>query len=174
MTTHRLAQSVLYCSGLAVVSAASLGLAVLGRPTTAVRLANGWQSRLGPPPALPARFGPAAGNALVGLLLGILAVIPLAVQVFFVARGVCYGWVDPGPYDTSWGGPTRAGAWAAHFLVGAVFAAAGLAALAGIAALHRRWTGRLAGAPGGAWVLPVVIAAATAGALLFVGWLRQI
>ena len=34
-----------------------------------------------------------------------------------VARGLFYGLIDDGPYDTSWGGPTLAGAWAAHALI---------------------------------------------------------
>ncbi|GAA4594207.1 hypothetical protein BJY16_001248 [Actinoplanes octamycinicus] len=174
MMTNRLAQSVFYSSGLGVVSAASLGLAVLGRPATAARLATGWQSWIGPPAGLPGRFRPAAANALVGLLLGVLALIPLGLVLVFVVRGIGYGWVDPGPYDTAWGGPTLAGAWTVHFLVGAALAAVGLAGLAGIAALHRRWTARLAGRPGGAWVLPVVAVVSVAEAAFFIAWLHQI
>ncbi|GIF09116.1 hypothetical protein [Actinoplanes siamensis] len=174
MNVNRIGQAVLYSSGLGLVSAASLGLIVAGRPAAAAHLATGWQSRIGRPPALPGRFLPAAGNALLGLVLGILAVIPLGFQAAFVARGICYGWVDPGPYDTSWGGPTRGGAWLVHFLVGVPLAAAGLAALVGIAALHRRWTARLAGEPGGAWVLPVVMVAAAAEVVFFIAWLHHI
>src|SRR5690348_15933314 len=110
MNPNRIGQAVLYCSGLSLVSAASLGLAVAGRPATAARLSSGWQSRIGRPAELPGRFLPAAGNAVMGLLLGLLALIPLGVEVAFVARGIFYGWVDHGPYDTSWGGPTRGGA----------------------------------------------------------------
>ncbi|WP_436525753.1 hypothetical protein [Actinoplanes sp. HUAS TT8] len=173
-TMARITQSVLYSSGLALVSAASLGLALIGRPAAAVQLANGWQSRLGEPAGLPGRFGPATGNAAVGLVLGILALIPLGFQVLFVARGILYGWVDPGPYDTSWGGPGRGGAWAVHFLVGVPIAAAGIAALVGIAALHRRWTARMAGERGGAWVLPVILTGTAAEVVFFIGWLHQI
>ena len=39
--------------------------------------------------------------------------------------------------------PGADSAWAVHFLVGVPMAAAGLAGLVGIAALHRRWTARL-------------------------------
>ncbi len=172
--TSRITQSVVYCSGLALVSAASLGLAVARRPASALQLSNGWQSRVGAPATPPERFVPVAGNAAVGLVLGILALIPLGFQVLFVARGVLYGWVDRGPYDTSWGGPGRGGAWAAHFLVGVPVAVAGLAGLVGIAALHRRWTARLAGEPGGAWVLPVVLLATVAEGAFFIAWLHQI
>ncbi|WIM96219.1 hypothetical protein ACTOB_008390 [Actinoplanes oblitus] len=171
---HRIGQAVFYSAGLAPVSAAGLGLAVAGRPGTAARLAAGWQSRIGRPVELPRRFLPVAADAGLGLLLGLLALIPLALEVLFVARGILYGWVDPGPYDTSWGGPTRAGAWLAHFLVGVPIAVAGIAALIGIAALHRRWTRRLAGEPGGAWVLPVAVLIAAAEVLFFIAWLHQL
>ena len=171
---HRINQSVIYCAGLALVSAASLGLTVIGRPAAGVQLSNGWQSRLGRPADLPIRVPPAAGNAAVGLLLGLLALIPLALEINFVARGILYGWVDRGPYDTSWGGPGRGGAWAVHFLVGVPIAAAGIAALVGIAALHRRWTARLAGEPGGGWVLSVAALAGLAEVAFFIAWLHQI
>ncbi|BCJ43257.1 hypothetical protein GCM10010168_00010 [Actinoplanes ianthinogenes] len=174
MNAHRIGQAVLYSAGLTPVSAASLGLLVAGRPATADRLATGWQSRLGPPPELRGRFLPVAANAVMGLLLGLLTLIPLAVEVIVVARGLFYGWVDPGPYDTSWGGPSRGGAWLVHFLISIPIAAAGIAALIGIAALHRRWTARLAGEPGGAWVLPVAILCVAAEVAFFIAWLHQI
>ncbi|BCY15298.1 hypothetical protein [Actinoplanes sp. L3-i22] len=174
MDIRRIGQFVVYCSGLGLVSAASLGLAVTGRPAAAARLSTAWQSRIGPPPDLPGRVLPAAANAAVGLLLGLFALIPLGFELIFPIRGLGYGWVDPGPYDTAWGGPGLAGAWTAHAVIGAALAVAGLFMMAGLAALHRRWTARLAGAPGGAWVLPVVILSGAAGALFFIGWLRQI
>ncbi|MFI1996535.1 hypothetical protein [Actinoplanes sp. NPDC020271] len=174
MNPNRIGQPVLYCAGLALVSTAALGLALAGRAPASARLATAWQSRLGPVPELPGRFLPAATNAGMGLLLGLLALIPLGFEVIFPIRGLGYGWVDSGPYDTAWGGPSRAGAWTAHALIGAALAVIGLAMMTGIAALHRRWTGRLAGAPGGVWVLPVAIVSGAAGALFFIGWLQQI
>jgi hypothetical protein len=106
----------------------------------------------------------------VGLLLGVLALIPLGIEIVFVARGVLYGLVDRGPYDNSWGGASMAGAWAVHLLVSVPLAVAALFAQYGIAALHRRF----AGGHGGRWVLPVIVLACLAGALLFVAWARQI
>src|SRR5258705_5182009 len=97
----------------------------------------------------------AAGHAAVGLALGVLAVIPVAVLAVVVARGVLYGIVDGGPYDTSWGGPTRAGAWAAHFLIGVPLAVLALFALSGLAALHAGWGRLIAGEPGNRWVVLV-------------------
>jgi hypothetical protein len=108
--------------------------------------------------------------AVAGLFLGALALIPLGMEVLFIARGVLYGIVDDGPYDTAWGGPSRAGAWTAHFLVGAVFAVLALVALHGIALLHRRFDR----AHRARWVLPVTVLACTAGAVFITAWTRQI
>ena len=175
MKTSRIAASVTYCAGLAGVGAAGLALTLMDRPEVAARLSSRWQRRVGAgqPGPLPGRALPAAA-ASVGLLLGLVAIIPLGILALFVARGVLYGWVDPGPYDTSWGGPTRAGAWAAHFLVGLSLVPASVAALIGLAALHRRWTARLSGARGGAWILPAVLLICAAAALFLIGWVRQI
>jgi hypothetical protein len=163
-----------YCAGLAVVGAAGLGLVLLGRPAQAARLSAGWQRRLGDPVSPPVRAGAVAGSALVGLLLGLLSVLPLGVLLLFVLRGVFYGLVDPGPYNHSWGGPGRGGAWLAHFLISLPLAAAALAALYTLARLHRRCVARLAGEPGGAWTLPLVLVLCLAGGALFVAWLHQI
>ncbi|MGW1452650.1 hypothetical protein ACWCO3_30995 [Micromonospora sp. NPDC002411] len=114
------------------------------------------------------------GHAGLSLLVGAVALLPIGVEVLMVLRGVLYGVVDPGPYDNSWGGPSRGGAWLAHFLVGLPLAAAGLAALIGIAAVHQRLTGRLDGERSPLWLLPTVLLMAVAGALLFVAWTHQI
>ncbi|MEV4659046.1 hypothetical protein [Micromonospora sp. NPDC049301] len=53
-------------------------------------------------------------------------------------------------------------------------AAAGLAALIGIAAVHQRLTRSLDGERRGPWLIPAALLIALAGALLFVAWTRQI
>jgi hypothetical protein len=126
--------------------------------------------------SVPVTSGPSGrtAKAVVGLVLGLVAVIPLAVEVVFIARGVLYGIVDTGPYDTSWGGPTRGGAWLAHFLISLPLAVIGLFALSGLAGLYRRWVRLIDGEPGQRWVIPVtglVVAAATA---LVWAWSRQV
>jgi hypothetical protein len=114
-------------------------------------------------------------HAGMGMLLGTLALLPVGLEAFFVARGVLYGFIDQGPYDNAWGGPTRAGAWLAHFGIGLLFAAAGLALLWCIAQLHRKLGARwLRGEPTGAWVVPTALLAAAAGAVLVLAWLRQV
>jgi hypothetical protein len=95
-------------------------------------------------------------------------------EVVILLRGVFYGLVDPGPYHNSWGGPTRAGAWLAHFLIGVPFAVSGLLALIGIAAVHQRLTLALDSGRRPPWLVPVTLVISLAGGLLFVAWLSQL
>ncbi|WFF01821.1 hypothetical protein [Micromonospora sp. WMMD964] len=178
--TARLAgRSLAYCAALLPVAVFALVTAPLGRSGTAVarwRALRTWLLRLPSTAAPERRPGMIAvlGHAGLSLLVGAVALLPIGVEVLMVLRGVLYGVVDPGPYDDSWGGPSRGGAWLAHFLVGLPLAAAGLAALIGIAAVHQRLTGRLDGERSPFWLLPTVLLMAVAGALLFVAWTHQI
>jgi hypothetical protein len=114
-------------------------------------------------------------HAVTGLCLGVLSLIAVGVEVLFLARGVLYGVVDPGPYDTSWGGPTRAGAWLTHFAVGLPMALAALALLWSVAHLHERLGARIVrGERIAAWVAPTALLACVAGALFVVAWVHQI
>jgi hypothetical protein len=162
--TGRLLRSVLYCAVLIPVSAAAL----VGADEPLVRTQRRLLGRA--PDSAAGRVGTAA----VGLVLGVLALIPLGTEILFVARGALYGVVDPGPYDTSWGGPSLAGAWAMHFLVAVPIAVVGLLVLRGIALLHLRWSRRLDDPSTGRWVLPVIVLACLAGTALFIAWTRQI
>ncbi|MEU7586002.1 hypothetical protein AB0A95_06845 [Micromonospora sp. NPDC049230] len=172
-------RSLAYCATLVPVALLALVTAPLGGAGAAV---TRWRAlRTGllglPPTAAPGRrpgLVAVLGHALLSLLLGVVALLPLGVQVLMVLRGVLYGVVDSGPYDHSWGGPSRAGAWLAHFLVGLPMAAAGLAALIGIAAVHQLLTRRLDGERSPRWLIPTTLLMALAGALLFVAWTRQI
>src|SRR5262249_60911398 len=59
-----------------------------------------------------ARGRPPRGRRLVhaamGIVLGALALLPVGLEVFFVARGVLYGVIDQGPYGNAWGRPAPA------------------------------------------------------------------
>jgi len=127
-------------------------------------------------PADPSRTGAPRRlwYGLVAVLLGALALVPVGVELLFLLRGVAYGLVDHGPYDHSWGGPTMAGAWAAHFAIALPFAALGLVVLAGLDALHRRVTAPMVGRTTPAWTVPVVVLAVAAAALLVRAWLAQL
>lgn len=115
-----------------------------------------------------------AGHAVLSVVLGVVALIPFGVLLAFVFRGVFYGLVDHGPYNNSWGGPSRAGAWLAHFLIGLPMAAAALLVLAGIAALHARLTTMLTGRRPAPWVLAVALVLPLPAVVLFIAWLHQI
>lgn len=114
-------------------------------------------------------------HTVMGSLLGALSLVAIGVEFFCVSRGVLYGLVDRGPYNHSWGGPTRAGAWLAHFAISLPFSAASLALLWLIAQLHQRLGARfLRGERTGAWVLPTALLACTGGAMFVVAWSHQV
>jgi hypothetical protein len=172
----RLGRRLLYCAALLPLAASALIAALIGRARTAA----GWWLRLrarllgrAEPCGRP-RASVVAGHAVLSLLLGVVALVPFGVLLAFVFRGILYGLVDPGPYDDSWGGPGRAGAWLAHFLVGVPMAAAALLLLAGIAALHDRVTTVLAGHRPAPWVLTVALLLPLPAVAFFIAWLHQI
>ncbi|WP_052359485.1 hypothetical protein [Actinoplanes friuliensis] len=171
-TAEKVWRSLAYC---AVLIPVALGALVVGRG------AAGWWRALRTrllqaAPVAEGRpgTGAVAVHAVQSLLLGVAALIPLGMQVLMVLRGALYGFVDPGPYDTSWGGPTRGGAWAAHFLISVPLSLAGLALLVGIAAMHQRLTASLDGERRARWLTPVTAGLCVAGGLFLVGWVRQI
>ncbi|NUR74413.1 MAG: hypothetical protein HOU81_26685 [Hamadaea sp.] len=106
--------------------------------------------------------------------VGVLALVPIAMIALLVARGAFYGLVDRGPYDNSWGGPSLAGAWTAHFLISLPFIALGVFALAGLRRLRRSWLRWLAGERRRWWVLPVTLVLYAGAAMLVIAWLHQV
>ncbi|MFD6282064.1 hypothetical protein ACFWFI_41890 [Streptomyces sp. NPDC060209] len=115
-----------------------------------------------------------AGHAVATVLLGALSLVLAAVLLLAVARGAFYGLVDQGPYDHSWGGPGKAGAWLAHFAVATPCAFAAVAGLYGVARLQERLTAPLRGERRPGWVLPAVLVCSAAGALFVVAFVRQL
>lgn len=168
------ARSIVHCAALIPFAVLALIAALAGRTDAAAR----WWRRLLPgTPAEPTgRPGLVliAGHALISLLLGAAALVPLGIELAFVVRGVFYGLVDPGPYNHSWGGPSRGGAWAAHFLIAVPMALAGVLVLIGIAAVHQRLTVALAGRRPAPWVIPVALAIPAAAVAFFIAWLHQL
>ncbi|MEV4756797.1 hypothetical protein AB0J86_17015 [Micromonospora sp. NPDC049559] len=171
-------RSLAYGALLPLLAVAALPAILLGRAGTAVSWWRALRTRvLGAPSVEPRRragFFAVAGHGLLSLLLGAAALPPLGVQLLMVLRGALYGLVVSGPYDHAWGGPTLAGAWAVHFLVGIPTSAAGLALLIVIAALHQRLTAALDGQRLRPWVLPLALLICAAMGLFFVAWLHQI
>jgi hypothetical protein len=171
-------RSLLYCAALIPVATLALLAALCGRTTTAASWWRGLRTRvLGQPaPHQTGRpgVGMMLGHSLVSLLLGAVALVPLGVELAFVLRGVFYGLVDHGPYNHSWGGPSRGGAWVAHFLVSLPLSLAGALALIGIAAVHQRLTSALDGGRPARWLVPVALFIPLPAVALFIAWLHQI
>ncbi|MEV4814069.1 hypothetical protein [Micromonospora avicenniae] len=171
-------RSLAYGALLPLMALAALPTVLFGRAGTALSWWRTLRTRVlaAPPVEVRRRVGwlPVAGHGLLSLLLGAAALPPLGVQLLMVLRGMLYGLVVPGPYDHAWGGPTLAGAWVVHFLVGIPTSTAGLALLLAIAALHQRLTAALDGQRLRPWVLPVALLICAAMGLFFVAWLHQI
>jgi hypothetical protein len=171
-------RALLYCAALIPLAIGTLIVASSGRARAAVPCWRWLRTRVlgAPSPQVTRRpgFFAVVIHALLSVLLGAAALVPLGIEVLFILRGVLYGLVDHGPYTNSWGGPTRAGAWLAHFLVGVPEAGAGLLALVGIAAIHQRLTLSLDGGRRSLWLAPVTLLVSASGALFFVAWLHQL
>ncbi|UQU61905.1 hypothetical protein COUCH_22990 [Couchioplanes caeruleus] len=171
-------RSVAFCAVLLPASVVTVLLASTGRSAAAVRSWRRLRVRvLGRSDVDVVRQPGTArviGHGLVGALLGLAALVPLGVEALFVMRGVLYGFVDPGPYDHSWGGPGKGGAWAVHFLVGLLLSPAGFLMMAGIAAVQDRLTLRLLGHRIPRWVTAAATVLTLGAAAFVVAWSRQI
>jgi hypothetical protein len=167
-----------YGLALLPLSLAAVVAALVGRAGSAA----GWWLRmrarvLGLPALQPTRRVTAAavlGHSVLSILLGATALVPLGIELLMLLRGVLYGLVDRGPYDASWGGPSRAGAWLAHFAVGIPFTVLAALALVGIAAIHQRLTAALAGQRRAPWLVPVALVVPVPAIVFFIAWLHQI
>ncbi|WP_406147789.1 hypothetical protein [Streptomyces sp. NBC_01012] len=181
MTTSRPSPS-LTATALRITRGAGAAVTLLPRGLAAFAVAcagNGGSARsllrvdAGPAAPRPGAVR-VAGQAVATVLLGALCLVLAAVVLLAVARGLFYGLVDQGPYDHSWGGPGRAGAWLAHFAVATPCVFAGVAALYGVARMQERLTAPLRGERRPGWVLPSVFVCCAAGALFVVAFLRQL
>ena len=115
------------------------------------------------------------GVGLGSLTLGLLSWFLVMLWVTSVVRGPFYGFVEDGPFGPgTWGGPTKAGAWAVHAAISVPIIVLIPLLLRGIALLHAAVVRRLYGMPTSWWVLPATIATGAAGLLLFTSWLQQL
>ena len=111
---------------------------------------------------------------LCGTGLGLIGWFAALITLQALVNGVLYPLVDAHDYQHSWGGPTLAGAWAAHFLISLVFLPLLLWILRGLVQLgtqidpannrqKKRW-----------WAMPLS-ALLTLGAIMLVtGWVHQL
>jgi hypothetical protein len=176
---RRLARSIAYDVLLVPVGVWTMADAVLGEAKTAVRR---WR-RLG---RLLNQEEPAAGESPVGVgrvfgygllssVLGLMSWFLLMLAVTAVVRGPFYGFVEDGPFGPgTWGGPTKAGAWAVHAAVSLPAIVVFLLALRGIAWLQAALVRGLDETTTRRWVLPATIALTAGGLLFFWSWLQQL
>jgi len=108
-----------------------------------------------------------AGAGVVAWFLTLLAGLVLV-------RGLAYPLVAANAYETSWGGPTLAGAWAVHAALGLLLAPAFLGVVALLGRLELRLTRTVLGRDGTWWTIPISLALTAAGAVFFVAWTHQI
>ncbi|GAA1568157.1 hypothetical protein [Kribbella karoonensis] len=139
--------------------------AVLGEPETAARRWN----RLGAT-AAPKSKARTFGNGLLSAVLGLASLFVLFLTVLAVVRGPFWGLVEHGPVEPgTWGGPSRAGAWATHGVLAFPCIVAFLFVLRGIAGLQvllLQGTRK--------WVLPATIVVAGGTVAFFWAWLQQV
>lgn len=143
--------------------------------------AHGWvkslQRGLDPPGIGTSSAAPStasvAAHGVVAAGAGVLAWIAAALLALFVFRGLLYGVVVPGPYDEAWGGPTLAGAWIVHALVGLALAVLALELLRTVDALYTRLSTRLLTGNGPAWEVPISVLLTVLVGLLLWNWASQ-
>jgi hypothetical protein len=107
---------------------------------------------------------------VVGLLTWFLAFLATVAAV----RGTFYPLIAADDLEHSWGGPTLAGAWAVHALLGIGLLPAWGLLLAGLGAVQVRLTRRLLGRYGPWWPIPLSLLLTVGGVLLLISWLHQI
>ncbi|TCC55171.1 hypothetical protein E0H73_36925 [Kribbella pittospori] len=115
------------------------------------------------------------GHGFMSSVLGLLGWFLGLLWVMSVVRGPFYGFVEDGPFGPgTWGGPTKAGAWAVHAAVAVPIILALPFVLHGIAMLHLTLIRRLYGLRTGRWVLPATITVCAGGLLFFWAWIEQL
>lgn len=108
------------------------------------------------------------------LSAGVVAWFLIMLTALGLVRGLAYPLVAAGDYETSWGGPTLAGAWLVRAAVGLVIAPVFLGIVALLGRLQLRSTRTVLGRAGSWWVIPAAVVLTAAGALFFAAWVRQI
>jgi hypothetical protein len=174
----RIARSIGYDAALVPVSLLAAANSLLGR-TDAVHRAwsRAFRIQRAAVPVMIRRPGAVRsfGYSVLSLVLGLLGWFLLMMLGAAVLRGAFYGFVTHGPYGPgTWGGPTKAGAWAMHAAVAVPVLFLLPLLLRGLGLLHAAFIRCLYGVSAGWWVLPTTIAVAVAGALLFYSWTQQL
>ena len=165
-------RSVVYDALLLPVGVLTLADAILDeRETAARRWRRLGEYRVGSGSAMqPMTNAQVFGCGLLSAVLGLVSLFVLFLTVLAVVRGPFWGFVEYGPVQPStWGGPSRAGAWVAHGLIALPCIVMFLFVLRGVAALQAllvQGTRK--------WVLPATIMLATGALAFFWAWLQQV
>ncbi|WP_194833359.1 hypothetical protein [Nocardia sp. XZ_19_369] len=109
-------------------------------------------------------------SGALGLVTWFLAFLAVLAAV----RGVLYPLVASDDYGNSWGGPTLAGAWAVHALLGLGLLPVCLLLLTALGALQVRLARAVLGRARSPWPIPVTVVLCALGVLLFLAWLSQV
>ncbi|WP_306361743.1 hypothetical protein [Nocardia sp. CC227C] len=110
-------------------------------------------------------------HTVLAAVLGLLACFVALPATVTTVRGFAYPLVTGGEYGDAWGGPTLAGAWAVHAVVGIALLPAWVVLLAGIGSVQRHLAARLLGRDGPWWPIPVaVLVAAVEAVYLLALW----
>ncbi|MEU8899320.1 hypothetical protein [Nocardia sp. NPDC048505] len=130
-------------------------------------------------PGALVRFGGATGGRVRHLVVvGLLwfpALVLTAMSVLMLVRGLGYGFViDDQGWVNAWGGPSLAGAWVVHALVGVFGTGVAVLAMLGLAAMVERVERRYLGDGGPLWPIPVAVVTAVLAVLFLLAWVRQI
>ncbi|PXX70914.1 hypothetical protein DFR70_101335 [Nocardia tenerifensis] len=115
----------------------------------------------------------AVWHSVLGGALGVLTWFLAFLAVLAAVRGIFYPLLND-HYENSWGGPTLAGAWTVHALLGVGLLPAWLLLLAALGVLQVRLTRALLGRAGPRWPVPAAVLLCAGGVLLFVAWLHQL
>jgi hypothetical protein len=167
-----------YGVALLVVGALAMVGSLAGRMDSVQRRWRRMAGYLGS--AEPVRLRrPGAVNSFVhgvlSVVFGFLSLFLLMLFVLSIVRGPFYGFVEDGPFGPgTWGGPTKAGAWAVHAAVALPVILLIPFVLRGLALLHAAAIRRLYGSAVGWWVLPATILLSIGGLLFFYSWTQQI
>ncbi|HEY0475047.1 MAG TPA: hypothetical protein VGD34_25435 [Kribbella sp.] len=114
-------------------------------------------------------------RGVLSVVLGFLGLFLVMLFVMAIVRGPFFGFVEDGPFGPgTWGGPTKAGAWAVHAAVAIPVILLIPLVLRGLGLLHAAAIRRLNGSRVGWWVLPATILVSIGGILLFYSWIQQL
>ena len=176
--TARIGRSIVYDVALVPVGVAAIVGAVVGRGDGVHERWRRLGRFLGAVEGVRLRRPGRGALVLQGfssLVLGVVCWFLVMMLVLAVVRGPFYGFVEQGPYGPgTWGGPTKAGAWAVHAAIAVPLISVLSFALRGIALLHAATVRRLYGSFTPWWTIPATAVLTVAGLVLLYSWTQQL